>query len=97
MTTPQFDPRTAAAHRIVWHWPSDGWITEGELAEQLADTHPIHLTSRGFVYGDLGSLKGILSHARRKGFLIRDQRTQPPTYTPVDSHPRKRLAVTQHG
>lgn len=72
MTNPhQHDarPPSPAAVRVVRSWPTEDWIS----TEALAD----HLATVGALPNGRRTLQSVLNEARRRSWLIRDQRADP--------------------
>lgn len=95
------DPPSDAAQAIITTWPDaadDAWHTEVELAEHLAGHGVGDLAPDGYRVGKR-RLSGVLNEARRRGWVIRDQRLEPTGYRRSASgkaYARSRAAMREH-
>lgn len=67
------------AVEVVAKWPAGAWLTIEELAEHLAETRPVEVTSDGPSI-DGRALQSIVNEARRRSWLISDRDPSGPRW-----------------
>lgn len=62
-------PAQASALRVVEAMPAGEWLSEATITDRFG-----HLVAPGF------EVRSVLNAARRRSWLIRDNRSNPPLY-----------------